>query len=300
MRSLLLAFAVLAALAPTARAEGLSASAGDRYGNTTGMVAGRPAVIVSTLYLADGDEGCERPGDLRATLKAPRGVSVRGATTLTPRARGGSRDDRMVNATWHVRAARADVAWGYVKWQGTGVDGKRCTHTQHLRVVATSAPPQLSVIGAVRHFDANTGVLVRAVLPGVRAPAGEAFDAFFNEQHVLGRARRGLRALLRPAAFAGGGFDADGVSCLLVVGSRASVGYRLRFTWNHAIGAASVVRSGSVPVVTVPRTYTERACERQFRPTPESPCTPCESGDADVASMARPMTAAAEQTTSRP
>jgi hypothetical protein len=300
MRSLVLAVVASAALAPAAHANGLSASAGDRYGQTTGMVAGRPAVIVSTLYLADSDDGCERPRDLRATLEPPRGVTARGALTLSPHARGGPRHDRMVNATWHVRAARAGVAWGYVKWRGTGVDGKRCTHTQHLRVVVASAPPQLSVIGAVRHFDANTGVIVRAVLPGVRAPGGEAFDTFFNEQHVLGRARRGLRALLRPAAFAGGGFDADGLSCMLVVGSRTSLGYRLRFTWNHEIGAASVLRSGSVPVIAVPRTYTERVCERQFRPTPESPCTPCESGDADVASMARPMTAAAEQTTSRP
>jgi hypothetical protein len=299
MRSLVLGLLALAALAPTARADGLSASAGDRYGNTTGMVAGHPVVIVSTLYLADGDEGCERPGDLRATLTPPRGVSIRGATTVTPRARGGSRGDRMVNATWHVRAARAGIAWGYVKWRGTGVDGKRCTGSQHLRVVATSAPPQLSVIGAVRHFDAKIGVIVRAVLPGVRTPSGEAFDTFFNEQHVLGRTRRGPRALLRPAAFAAGGFDADGLSCLLVTGSRASIGYRLRFTWNHGIGAASIVRSGSVPVIAVPRTYTERVCERQFRPTPESPCTPCEGGDADVASYPMPMTAAAEQITSR-
>src|SRR3954468_10623675 len=213
MRSLVLGLLVLGALAAPARASGLSASAGDRYGNTTGLVAGRPAVIVSTLYLADGDDGCERPRDLRATLKPPRGVSVKGASTVTPRGRGGPRSDRMVNATWHVRAARADVAWGYVKWQGTGVDGKRCTHSQHLRVVATSAPPQLSVIGAVRHFDANTGVIVRAVLPGVRSPGGEAFGTFFNEQHVLGRARRDLRAALRPNAFAGHGFDADGLSC---------------------------------------------------------------------------------------
>src|SRR3954471_6156980 len=102
MRSLLFAAVVALglALAPAARAGGLSASAGDRYGSTTGMVAGRPAVIVSTLYLSDSDEGCERPRDLRATLDPPRGVSVRGRLTVAPRARGGSRDDRMVNATW--------------------------------------------------------------------------------------------------------------------------------------------------------------------------------------------------------
>src|SRR3954464_12497290 len=114
MRSLLFAAVVALGLAlappgPAARAGGLSASAGDRYGNTTGLVAGRPAVIVSTLYLADGDDGCERPRDLRATLKPPRGVSLRGASTVTPRGRGGPRSDRKVNATWHVRAARADV-----------------------------------------------------------------------------------------------------------------------------------------------------------------------------------------------
>ena len=296
MRSLVLALLVLGAAAPAAHADGLSASAGDRYGSTTGMVAGRPAVIVSTLYLSESDEGCEHPRDLRATLEPPRGISVRGAKTAAPRARVG----RMVNATWHVRAARAGVAWGYVKWRGTGVDGKRCSHTQHLRVVAASAPPRLEVIGAVRYYDNNTGVIVRAELPGVRAPAGEAFDTFFDEQHVLGRARRGLRTLLRPSAFAGRGFDADGLSCMLVTGLPAQLAYRLRFTWNHAIGAANIVRSGSVPVVTTPRTYVERVCERQYRPTPESPCTPCESGDADVASLARPMTAAAEQTTSRP
>src|SRR4051794_41566921 len=119
MRSLLIAAVVALALAPSARADGLSGSAGDRYGSTTALVAGRPAVIVSTLYLADGDDGCERPRDLRATLKPPRGVSVKGASTVTPRGRGGPRSDRKVNATWHVRAARAGVAWGYVKWQGT-------------------------------------------------------------------------------------------------------------------------------------------------------------------------------------
>jgi hypothetical protein len=206
MRSVVLALVAFAALAPAARADGLSASAGDRYGSTTGMVAGRPAVIVSTLYLSDSDDGCERPRDLRATLDPPRGIAVRGSRSLSPRARGGPRHDVMVNATWHVRAARA---------------------------------------------------------------------------------------------FSGGDFDADGLSCMLVQGARMRVAYRLRFTWNHAIGAATVVGSGSLPVVALARNDTERVCERQNRPTPESPCTPCESGDADVASMPRPMTAAAEQTTSR-
>jgi hypothetical protein len=299
MRSLFLAAVVALALAPSARADGLSASAGDRYGSTTAMVAGRPAVIVSTLYLADGDEGCERPRDLRATLTPPRGVSVRGSSTLAPRVRGGSRDDRMVNATWHVRAARADVAWGYVKWRGTGADGRRCTTSQHLRVVATSAPPQLAVVFAVRRFE-STGVVVRAQLPGVKHPPAEAFDAFFNEQHVLGRGRRGPQQMLRPSPHASAHFDAEGLSCMLVVGTPQSVAYRVRFTWNHAIGAASIVRSGSLAVLATPRNETERVCERQYRPTPESPCTPCEGGDADVASYPRPMTAAAEQTTSRP
>jgi hypothetical protein len=279
---------VLGALAPAARAGGLSASAGDEYGSTTGMVAGRPAVIVSTLYLADGDEGCEHPRKLRATLEPPRGVSVRGHRTMV---RVGSR----INATWHVRA-RVGVRWGYVRWSGTGEEGKRCTATQHLRVVATSAPPSLEVVGAVRHYEA-TGVIVRAVLPGVKAPSGEAFDTFFHEEHVLGRARRGLRALLRPSPYVGEHFDADGLSCLLVRDTRTSISYRLRFTWNHAIGAVSVVRSGTLPVVLAPRNFTERACERQYRPVPE--CSPCESGDADVASVVKPMTAAAEQITSR-
>src|SRR3954471_4036360 len=125
MRSLVLGLLVLAALAPAARASGLSASAGARYGNTTGLVAGRPAVIVSTLYLADRDDGCARPRDLRATLKPPRGVPRRGPSTDTPRRRGGRRSGRKVNAPWHLRAARPAVAWGYVKWHGTGVDGKR-------------------------------------------------------------------------------------------------------------------------------------------------------------------------------
>src|SRR3954465_2593285 len=126
MRSLLFAAVVALglSLAPAARAGGLAASGGDPYGSTTGLVAGRPAVIVSTLYLADGDDDCERPRDLHATLTPPHGVSVRGSSTLAPHVRGGSRDDRMVNATWHVRAARADVAWGYVKWRGTGADGR--------------------------------------------------------------------------------------------------------------------------------------------------------------------------------
>ncbi len=295
MRSLVLALLVAASLAPAARADGLSASAGDRFSSTTGMVAGRPAVIVSTLYLADSDEGCERPRSLRATLEPPRGLSVRGSRAITPRARTG----RRVNATWHVRSARAGIAWGYVKWRGTGTDGTRCTDTQHVRIVATSAPPRVSVVGAVRRFE-STGVIIRAVLPGVKAPAGEAFDTFFNEEHVLGRARRDLLSMLHPRPYAGAHFEPDGLSCLLVQDTRPSIAYRLRFTWNHAIGAVNAVSSGSLSVVLEPRNYTERACERQYRPVPESPCTPCESGDAEVASMPRPMTAAAEQTTSRP
>jgi hypothetical protein len=293
MRSLVLALLVLAGLAPAARADGLSASAGDRYGQTTGMVAGRPAVIVSTLYLDDGDEGCERARSLRATLDPPRGVSVRGSRTVAPRARVG----RMVNATWRVRAARAGIAWGYVKWRGTGKDGKRCLGTQHLRVVATSAPPQLSIVAAVRRYEA-TGVIVRAVLPGVKARVGDAFDAFFNEQHVLGRARRGLPAMLHPRPYVVHRFDSDGLSCLLVQQTLSSVSYRLRFTWNHAIGAASILRSGALPVALDPRNYTERACERQYRPVPE--CSPCDGNESLVTSSVRPMTAAAEQITSRP
>lgn len=289
MRSLVLAVVFALAFAGAARADGLSASAGDHYGSTTGMVAGRPAVIVSTLYLADGDEGCERPRSLRATLEPPHGVSVRGHRTVV---RVGSR----VNATWRVRAARAGVAWGRVKWQGTGADGKRCTSSQHLRIVATSAPPSLSVVGAVRRYE-STGLIVRAVLPGVKAPAGEAFDTFFNEEHVLGRARRDLRALLNPHPFVRAHFDADGLSCLLVQDTRQSIPYRLRFTWNHAIGAASIVRSGSLAVVSDPRNYTERVCERQYHPTD---CSPCEGDESSVRSLAMPMTAAAEQITSRP
>src|SRR5689334_11673200 len=111
MRPLILALLVMAVSAPAAHADGLSASAGDRYSSTTGMVAGRPAVIVSTLYLADSDQSCERPRSLRATLEPPRGIVVRGRRTIV-------RVGRRINATWHVRAARAGVAWGYVKWRG--------------------------------------------------------------------------------------------------------------------------------------------------------------------------------------
>jgi hypothetical protein len=290
MRALVLALAVLALGAPAARAGGLSASAGDQNGSTTGMVAGRPAVIVSTLYLSESGDGCERPRELRATVDPPRGVSVRGPSTITRRG-------RRVNATWHVRAASAGVAWGYVKWRGTGEDGRRCTHTQHLRVVATSAPPSLSVVAAVRRFEA-TGVIVRAVLPGVKAPAGEAYDAFFGEQHVLGRARRDVRALLQPRPYVRASFEAGGLSCMLVQDTRPSIAYRLRFTWNHAIGAENVVRSGSLPVVLAPRSHTEQTCERQYRPVPG--CSPCDGPGSAVASFAKPMTAAAEQTTSRP
>jgi len=291
MRSLVLALLVLAAVAPAASADGLSASAGDRLTSTTGMVAGRPAVIVSTLYLADGDEACERPRSLRATLSPPRGVSVRGRVSMV---RIGSR----INATWHVRAARAGVAWGRVNWRGTGADGRRCTHSQHLRVVVTSAPPTLEVVAAVRRFE-STGVILRATLPGVKATTGEAFGTFFNEEHVLSRTRRDLRSMLHPHPDTGTQFEADGLSCLLVQATPPSIAYRLRFTWNHAIGATSIIRNGSLPVVAVPRTDIERACERQYRPVPESPCTPCESGDADVASVVMPMTAAAEHITSR-
>jgi hypothetical protein len=164
-----------------------------------------------------------------------------------------------------------------------------------VRVVATSAPPTLEVVAAVRRYE-STGVIVRAVLPGVKAPVGEAFDAFFNEQHVLGRARRGLRTLLSPRPYAEPHFEAGGLSCLLVQDTAKSVAYRLRFTWNHAIGAANVVRSGSLAVAFEPRNDTERTCERQYHPTD---CSPCEGDQSSVRSLAKPMTAAAEQITSR-
>ncbi len=281
MRSLLLAVLALLVTASAAHAGGLSASAGGRYDQTTGLVAGRPAVIVSTLYLSDSGEGCERAHDLRATLTPPRGIAFRGPRTIAPKARGGTRDDRMINATWHVRAARAGVAWGRVTWNGTGDGGVKCSGSQHLRVVATSAPPSLSVVAAVSYIGGKTVVIMRASLPGVSTRVGEAFDAFFNEDHVIGRARRGLSHLLRPKPYVSHDFDADGLSCVLLDGERRSLAYRLRFTWNHAIGAASIVRSGSVPVPAAPRNDTERACERQYRPVPA--CDPCERGNASRA-----------------
>jgi hypothetical protein len=195
-----------------------------------------------------------------------------------------------------VRAARAGVAWGYVRWRGTGVGGKRCTHSQHVRVVATSAPPTLEVVAAVRRYE-STGLILRAVLPGVKATTGEAFGTFFNEEHVLGRARRDLRSMLHPRPYAGTQFEADGLSCLLLQDTRQSIPYRLRFTWNHAIGAATIVRGGTLAVAPEPRNYTERACERQYRPVPE--CSPCDGPDSAVGSSVKPMTVAAEQITSR-
>ena len=89
---------------------------------------------------------------------------------------------------------------------------------------------------------------------------------------------------------------ADGLSCLLVQDTRPILSYRLRFTWNHAIGAANVVRSGSLAVAFEPRNDTERTCERQYHPTD---CSPCEGDQSAVRSLAKPMTAAAEQITSR-
>jgi hypothetical protein len=291
MRSLVLALLVFGLFVPVAHAQGLSASGGGRYGNTTGLVAGRPAVLVSTLYLADGDEDCHHPRSLRAVLTPPRGVSVRGPLTLTPRARA----HRMINATWHVRAAGAGVKWAWVKWEGTGPDGERCTDKQHLRVVATSAPPRLEVVAAVRYHDA-TGVIVRAELPGVKPKVGEAFDAFFSEQHVLGRAQRGPQSLLRPSPYVGEHFNYDGLNCLLVRGARASVAYGLRFTWNHDIGAVSIVRNGSIAVQAAPRNETERTCEVQYHPTD---CSPCDGNESALGSLAKPMTAIAEHLTSR-
>jgi hypothetical protein len=47
--SIALALAVLGLTAGSARADGLYASAGDRYGDTTAFVAGGPAAVVSTL-----------------------------------------------------------------------------------------------------------------------------------------------------------------------------------------------------------------------------------------------------------
>jgi hypothetical protein len=288
MRSIVLAALILAATAGPASAGGLSASGGDRYTQTTGLVAGRPAVIVSTLYLDDSDEGCEVVHALEATLTPPRGIAVDGPRTLQPRARGGARGHPMVNATWHVRAAKADIGWARVRWTATGADGRRCTGSQHLRIVASAAPPELSVVSAVRYREL-IGVIVRGRLPGVTPRVGEAFDAFFTEQHVLGRGRHDQGDLLRPlerlqSVSTGGRFDSEGLDCMLLgaPATAASVPYRFAFTWNHAIGAASVSGSGSVPVVAAPRNETERACERQYRPVCSNQ-SPCEGGTAAVA-----------------
>jgi hypothetical protein len=163
-------------------------------------------------------------------------------------------------------------------------------------VVATSSPPRLEVVAAVRYLDA-TGVIVRAELPGVKPKVGEAFDAFFSEQHVLGRSQRGPQSLLRPSPYVGEHFTYEGLNCLLIRGARASVAYRLRFTWNHDIGAVSIVRSGSLAVQAAPRNETERTCAAQYHPTD---CSPCEGDESALRSPAKPMTAATEHITSRP
>jgi hypothetical protein len=261
---LLIAGAVIVA---TLTAQG---NGGERLKDTSTLVAGRPAQVVSSVYFeSSGACGARALGSsVDVTLAPPRGLSV-----STPLTRHVAVHAGVVTARWHVRAARAFVRTGTVTWKAAGRDGRDCSTVTSLEVVAAAAPPTLVVTGAVRYKD-GVAVLLRARLPGVRRFGREfpnPFEAVFTEHHdrdvIFAETGRDLYDIFsvpgvpsnRLISFH---FDARGVACMHVrtTARPASLGYRLSFAWNHELGARSIRRSGSVPVLSRGHTPAEERC----------------------------------------
>lgn len=250
--------------------------------DTAALVAGRPATIASSTYLVGSDEtfgcGVRQLGPdarLTATFTPPRGVTVDGPAAVDVPVRRG-----LLSASWRVLAAQPGVTRGRVRWSAVGPDGEArgCPTDISLRIVAAAGPPTLRAVSAAR-FSGGSVVVLQSRLPGLPLPQlrsfsyPSAFDAFFTDHperiSVAGSAGRRVS----DAFFArdgstmnGFGFGPDGRACVRVSRGRrvASLRYRIRFTWNHEIGARSIRAVGSLPVQPSPVTRSERSCARSF------------------------------------
>jgi hypothetical protein len=250
--------------------------------DTAALVARRPAIVASSTYLAGSDAtfGCgvrELGPDARltATFTPPPGVSVDGPAGVDVPIRRG-----LLSASWRVVAQRPGVTRGRVRWAATAPDGtvRGCPTDISLRIVAAAGPPTLRAVSAAR-FSGGEVVVLESRLPGVslrRLRSFEypsAFDAFFTDHpervYVAGEAGRrvGDAFFARDGSTMNGfGFGPDGRACVRVAAGHrlASLRYRIRFTWNHEVGARSLRTSGSLPVHASPSTRSERSCARSF------------------------------------
>jgi len=250
--------------------------------DTAALVAGRPATIASSIYLVDSDAtfgcGVRQLGPdarLTATFTPPaRGVGLvpDSASVVAVPIRPG-----LLSARWHVFAPRAGISRGRIVWRATGPDGsvRGCPSRISLRLVAAAGPPTLRAVSAAR-FSQGDVVVLQSRLPGLsrrRLRSLEypsAFDAFFTDHfervHVAGAAGRRYGDAFFPSGRSLFGFGDDGRGCVAVRDPhrRASLHYRLRFAWNHELGARSIRRRGVLPVSPSLRTASERSCARGF------------------------------------
>jgi hypothetical protein len=250
--------------------------------DTAALVAGRPTTIASSIFLVDSDarSGCgvrQMGPDARltATFAPPsRGVGLVPDSTsvVDVPIRPG-----LLSAHWHVFAPRAGVSLGRIVWRATAPDGsvRGCPSTISLRIVAASGPPTLRAVSAAR-FSQGDVVVLRSRLPGLslrRVRSLEypsAFDAFFTDHfervHVAGEAGRRFGDAFFPSGRSGFGFGDDGRACVAIRDPhrRAALRYRIRFTWNHELGARTIRARGSLPVAASVRTRSERSCAAGF------------------------------------
>jgi hypothetical protein len=126
-----------------------------------------------------------------------------------------------------------------------------------------SGPPTLRVARVAAISPRYLAVTLQARAPGIKLRPGAGgydspFDEFFSEQHALDDSSgegRGILDLftfpLRHVRLAGGGdFGDDGHGCLLLEVDHipATLSYRLHYTWNHYLGATSILRTGHITV----------------------------------------------------
>jgi hypothetical protein len=237
--------------------------------DTNAFVAGRPAVISSSTFLPAKGVDCSAADltELHATLTPPPWLTVSDPLTLQLPVHGGT-----FSARWHVQAAQPGVDVGQVIWDGTSRSGADCRFAQAQQIVAAAGPPTLRVVGAAR-FSNGIAVVLQARLPGVgrlRAAFPSVFDSFFYERHDRreftggGRGTTDLFFTRRQDEYTveGDHFNRAGVACVRVGYNRrhTRLAYRIRFVWNHEIGARSIRKTGSVRVSPHPATHAEREC----------------------------------------
>jgi hypothetical protein len=241
--------------------------------DTSAFVAGRPAVISSSTFVPAKGGACSAADltELHATLTPPPWLTVADPLTLSLPVHGGTR-----SARWRVQAAQPGAGMGQVVWDGTSRGGADCRFSQDQQIVAAAGPPTLRVVGAAR-FKRGIAVVLQARVPGVGPLSSDfpsVFDSFFYERRDRaeftggGRGTTDLFFTRRHDEFTvqGDHFSRTGVACVDVGFERphARLAYRIRFVWNHDIGARSIRKTGSVRVSSHPVTRAERNCASEL------------------------------------